>query len=93
MDIVLVGGCAPLYYDLAAVVGAPRPTDDIDLLVGSENYSDYQAAMRNLARATDTRDKREGAGSTARGEREPVGQVRDRQGVAISFFSLNGRNG
>ena len=48
-EVVLVGGCAPAFYDLAAFVGDIRPTEDVDLLVEGGTCSAYQASVKRIA--------------------------------------------
>ena len=48
-EVVLVGGCAPAFYDLAAFVGDIRPTVDVDLLVEGGTCSAYQASVKRIA--------------------------------------------
>jgi hypothetical protein len=41
--VVLAGGCAPAAWDLSAVVGDVRPTEDIDLVVEASSLRAYHA--------------------------------------------------
>jgi hypothetical protein len=85
-EVVLVGGCAPAFYELAAFVGDIRPTLDVDLLVEGETYSAYQASVKRIAaRANLAPDQTPGAPICRLRREELIVDVMPARGEFLGF--------